>query len=184
MYEREVGNFQYRVTDDDIRVAISNLPVEIDGVETDPVEVVVHRNLKRVSTDRVRGGALRVLNDGIIGRAHKLTKVLRELEISGWEWLPQLKGGKQESTNETEKAGAHFEEVISGRAVLSSHNAKGGFRIRYGRSINTGCPRSASTPCLPRSWTTPWSPEPRSRWTRPGRPPPSPSSTRSKARPS
>ncbi len=138
VYEREVGNFQYRVTDDDIRVAISNLPVEIDGVETDPVEVVVHRNLKRVSTDRVRGGALRVLNDGIIGRAHKIRKVLLELNISGWEWSMQLKGGKQESTNETEKAGAHFEEVISGRAVLSSHNAKGGFRIRYGRSINTG----------------------------------------------
>jgi DNA polymerase II large subunit len=138
VYEREVGNFQYRVTDDDIRVAISNLPVEIDGVETDPVEVVVHRNLKRVSTDRVRGGALRVLNDGIIGRAHKIRKVLVELNISGWEWSTQLKGGKQESTNETEKAGAHFEEVISGRAVLSSHNAKGGFRIRYGRSINTG----------------------------------------------
>lgn len=138
VYEREVGNFQYRVSDDDIRVAISNLPVEIDGVETDPVEVVVHRNLKRVSTDRVRGGALRVLNDGIIGRAHKISKVLKELNMSGWEWLPQLKGGKQESTNETEKAGAHFEEVISGRAVLSSHNAKGGFRIRYGRAMNTG----------------------------------------------
>jgi DNA polymerase II large subunit len=99
---------------------------------------VVHRNLKRVSTDRVRGGALRVLNDGIIGRAHKISKVLKELNISGWEWLPQLKGGKQQSTSETEKAGAHFEEVISGRAVLSSHNAKGGFRIRYGRAINTG----------------------------------------------
>jgi DNA polymerase II large subunit len=138
VYEREVGNFQYRVTDDDIRTAISNLPVEIDGVETDPVEVVVHRNLKRVSTDRVRGGALRVLNDGIIGRAHKIGKVLRELNIPGWEWLTLLKGGKQESTNETEKAGAHFEEVISGRAVLSAHNAKGGFRIRYGRSVNTG----------------------------------------------
>ena len=138
VYEREVGNFQYRVADEDVRVAISNLPVEIDGVETDPVEVVVHRNLKRVSTDRVRGGALRVLNDGIIGRAHKLAKILREVTIPGWEWLPQLKGGKQESTNETEKAGAHFEEVISGRAVLSSHNAKGGFRIRYGRAVNTG----------------------------------------------
>lgn len=138
VYEREVGNFQYRVTDEDVRVAISNLPVEIDGVETDPVEVVVHRNLKRVSTDRVRGGALRVLNDGIIGRAHKISKVMRMLDMQGWEWLSQLKGGKQESTNETEKAGAHFEEVISGRAVLSSHEAKGGFRIRYGRAINTG----------------------------------------------
>ena len=148
VYEREVGNFQYRVTDDDIRVAISNLPVEIDGVETDPVEVVVHRNLKRVSTDRVRGGALRVLNDGIIGRAHKISKVLRQLDIPGWEWLPQLKGGKQESTNETEKAGAHFEEVISGRAVLSSHNAKGGFRIRYGRAMNTGLSTLGIHPAL------------------------------------
>lgn len=149
VYEREVGNFQYRVTDDDVRVAISNLPVEIDGVETDPVEVVVHRNLKRVSTDRVRGGALRVLNDGIIGRAHKISKVLRELNISGWEWLPQLKGGKQESTSETEKASAHFEEVISGRAVLSSHNARGGFRIRYGRSMNTGLSTLGIHPAIP-----------------------------------
>ncbi len=138
IYEREVGNFQYKVTDDDIRFAVSNLPVEIDGVETDPIEVVVHRNLKHVSTDRMRGGALRVLNDGIIGRAHKLGKKLASLNISGWEWLTQIKGGTQQSTNETEQAGAHFEDVISGRAVLSMPHRKGGFRLRYGRSMNTG----------------------------------------------
>jgi DNA polymerase II large subunit len=138
IYEREVGNFQYKVTDDDIRLAISNIPVEIDGVETDPVEVVVHRSMSRVSTDRMRGGALRVLNDGIIGRANKLSKKLAGLNIAGWEWLGQLKGGTQQSTNETEKAGAHFEEVISGRAVLSMPKRRGGFRLRYGRSINTG----------------------------------------------
>ncbi len=138
IYEREVGNFQYKVTDEDIRKTISNLPVEIDGVETDPVEVVVHRGLKRVATDRMRGGALRVLNDGVIGRAHKLAKKLSSLNISGWEWLVDLKGGTQQSTNETEQAGAHFEEVISGRAVLSMPRRKGGFRLVYGRSMNTG----------------------------------------------
>jgi len=138
IYEREVGNFQYKVTDDDIKRAISNIPVEIDGIETDPIEVVVHRNLKRVSTDRLRGGALRVLNDGVIGRANKLSKKLASLNITGWEFLDQLKGGTQQSTNETEKAGAHFEEVISGRAVLSMPRSKGGFRLRYGRSMNTG----------------------------------------------
>ena len=138
IYEREVGNFQYKVTDDDIRFAISNLPIEVDGVETDPYEVVVHRGLKRVNTDRMRGGALRVLNDGVIGRAHKLAKKLASLNISGWEWLSEIKGGTQQSTNETEQAGAHFEEVISGRAVLSMPKRKGGFRLRYGRSINTG----------------------------------------------
>jgi len=138
IYERDVANFQYKVTDDDIRRAISNLPVEIDGIETDPIEVVVHRNLKRVATDRLRGGALRVLNDGVIGRANKLSKKLASLNIQGWEFLGQLKGGTQQTTNETEKAGAHFEEVISGRAVLSMPHSKGGFRLRYGRSMNTG----------------------------------------------
>ncbi len=138
IYERDVGNFQYKVTDDDIKRAISNIPVEIDGIETDPIEVVVHRGLKRVATDRLRGGALRVLNDGVIGRANKLSKKLASLNISGWEFLSQLKGGTQQTTNETEKAGAHFEEVISGRAVLSMPRSKGGFRLRYGRSMNTG----------------------------------------------
>jgi DNA polymerase II large subunit len=138
IYERDVGNFQYKVTDDDIRSAISNLPVEIDGIETDPIEVVVHRNLKRVATDRLRGGALRVLNDGVIGRANKLSKKLASLNISGWEFLGGLKGGTQQTTNETERAGAHFEEVISGRAVLSMPRSRGGFRLRYGRSMNTG----------------------------------------------
>lgn len=149
VYEREVGNFQYRVSDADVRVALSNLPVEIDGVETDPYEVVVHRNLKRVSTDRVRGGALRVLNDGVIGRAHKLSKILKELQISGWEWLPELKGGKQQSTGETEKVGAHFEEVISGRPVISSPNTRGGLRIRYGRAMNTGLSTVGIHPAIP-----------------------------------
>ena len=138
IYERDVGNFQYKVTDDDIRRAISNIPVEIDGIETDPIEVVVHRSLKRVGTDRLRGGALRVLNDGVIGRANKLSKKLASLNITGWEFLSMLKGGTQQTTNETEKAGAHFEEVISGRAVLSMPRSKGGFRLRYGRSVNTG----------------------------------------------
>src|SRR5438094_143340 len=149
VYEREVGNFQYRVTDEDVRSAISNLPVEIDGVETDPVEVVVHRNLSRVGTDRVRGGALRVLNDGVVGRAHKLEKKLASLNVSGWEWLEQLGGGTQQSSNETEHAGAHFEEVISGRAVLSSPGRMGGFRLRYGRSFNTGLSTIGIHPALP-----------------------------------
>jgi len=149
VYEREVGNFQYRVSDADVRVALSNLPVEIDGVETDPYEVVVHRNLKRVATDRVRGGALRVLNDGVIGRAHKLSKILKELQLSGWEWLPELKGGKQQSTGETEKVGAHFEEVISGRPVISSPNTRGGLRIRYGRAMNTGLSTVGIHPAIP-----------------------------------
>jgi len=138
IYERDVGNFQYKVSDQDIQRAISNLPVEIDGVWTDNYEVVVHRDMKRISSNRVRGGALRVLNDGIIGKSKKLPKLLGELNIDGWEWLSQLSGGKQQDTDETKQSSSHFEEVISGRPVLSMPGKTGGFRLRYGRAFNTG----------------------------------------------
>ena len=75
IYESEAqGNFQFHVSDSDIIKVISNLPVELTGVDTDPFEVVNHKNMMRIKTNRVRGGALRVLNDGLIGRAKKLQK--------------------------------------------------------------------------------------------------------------
>ncbi len=138
IYEREVGNFQFKVGEEDIRTAITNLPVEINGVETDPVEVVVHRGMRRIETDRVRGGALRVLNDGIIGRARKLAKLVSTLSILGWEWLNKLKGGVQRDIEESRPEASHFHEVIAGRPVLSLPNHIGGFRLRYGRCYNTG----------------------------------------------
>ena len=52
IYEREVGSFQFKVLDEDVINCISNLPVELDGIDTDQVEVVGHRGMKRVSTDR------------------------------------------------------------------------------------------------------------------------------------
>jgi len=136
-YEREVGNFQFRVSEDDIRHTVLHLPVEIDGVETDPIEVVIHRSLKRISTDRVRGGALRVLNDGLIGRSRKLLKLVNDLAIYDWGWLAELRSGRQQNLEEYVES-THFEEVISGRPVLSFPKKIGGFRLRYGRCYNTG----------------------------------------------
>ena len=138
VYERDVGNFQFRVSDHAVKFAMLHMPVEITGVETDPVEVITHRGMKRIETDRVRGGALRVLNDGIIGRARKLSKLVTELSIQGWDWLETLEDSRQHGTDETQAGSSHFEEVIAGRPVLSVPNQKGGFRLRYGRAFNTG----------------------------------------------
>ena len=138
VYEREAqGSFQFHVLDDDVTTVILNLPVELDGVDTDPYEVVNHRNMERIDTDRVRGGALRVLNDGLIGRAKKLLKRIELYNLDGWEWLNDLKGAIQ--TGEKEDASAkRMREVITGRSVLSMPNKIGGFRLRYGRGCNTG----------------------------------------------
>jgi DNA polymerase II large subunit len=147
IYEREVGSFQFKVLDEDVINCISNLPVELDGVDTDQVEVVGHRGMKRVSTDRVRGGALRVMNDGLIGRSRKLLKLVEILEVDGWNWLNDLKGAIQ--TGNEDAVYHRMSEVITGRPVLSMTNKIGGFRLRYGRCYNTGFATVGIHPSIP-----------------------------------
>lgn len=147
LYERDAGNFQYNVTDEDIIHVISNLPVELAGVDTDPYEVVNHRNMHRIKTDRVRGGALRVLNDGLIGRAKKLRKRVEMYKLQGWDWLQEVKGAikAQDSEDDSTK---RMRGVITGRSVLSTGGKIGGFRLRYGRSCNTGFATMGVHPAL------------------------------------
>jgi DNA polymerase II large subunit len=147
-YEREVGNFQFKVLDEDVIKCIKSLPVELDGVDTDRVEIAGHRNMKRISTDRVRGGALRVMNDGIIGRSRKLLKLVEALDLDGWEWLKDLKGAVQ-TGNDDDAANHRMSEVITGRPVLSMSKRLGGFRLRYGRCYNTGFATIGIHPAVP-----------------------------------
>ena len=138
IYEREASSFQFHILDEDIEHVISNIPVELDGVDTDPFEVVNHKSMTRIKTDRVRGGALRVLNDGLIGRSKKLLKRIELYNLDGWEWLNDLKGAVQTGENQEDAAAKRMREVITGRSVLSMPNKLGGFRLRYGRACNTG----------------------------------------------
>jgi DNA polymerase II large subunit len=148
IYEREVMGFQFKVLDEDVVKCISNLPVELDGVDTDPVEVVGHKNMRRIVTDRVRGGTLRVMNDGLIGRSRKLLKLVETLNLGGWDWLKELKGAIQTGTDD-DAAHHRMSEVITGRPVLSMAKRIGGFRLRYGRCYNTGFATVGIHPTVP-----------------------------------
>src|ERR671925_761042 len=147
IYEREVMGFQFKVLDQDVVKCISNLPVELDGVDTDPVEVVGHKGMRRIETDRVRGGALRVMNDGLIGRSRKLLKLVETLNLDGWSWLKELKGAIQ--TGNEDAVYHRMSEVITGRPVLSMAKKIGGFRLRYGRCCNTGFATVGVHPAVP-----------------------------------
>jgi len=132
LYERSVGRFQYHVSDEELKKALDWLPVEVTGTESDPIEVSSFRNLQRVETNRVRGGALRVVNDGIVGRAPKVLTIIEKLGFQGWDWL-------REFHKKSEKKSAGFmDDVIAGRPIFSFPSRRGGFRLRYGRSRNTG----------------------------------------------
>ncbi|MFC1487556.1 DNA polymerase II large subunit [Thermoproteota archaeon] len=132
LFERAVARFQYHISDEELRRALQNIPVEVTGTESDPVEVSLFRNLPRIETNKVRGGAIRVVNDGIVGRASKILTIIEKLGIDGWEWLGNLK-----EFSKKKKAG-FMEDVIAGRPIFSFPSRTGGFRLRYGRSRNTG----------------------------------------------
>ena len=136
LYERSIARFQYRNPDSVLKDAIMRLTVEPNGVETDPVEVTVNRNLMRIETNRVRGGTLRVVNDGLLGRSTKVLKIVEKLGLEGWGWLAVMKTSSSEG--EEAKEFMFMEDVVGGRPIFAFPGAAGGFRIRYGRSRNTG----------------------------------------------
>jgi len=132
LYERSVGRFQYHIPDDELKKALNLIPVEVTGTESDPVEVSSYRNLPRIETNRVRGGALRVVNDGIVGRSQKVLVIIEKLGFQGWDWLREFKKKSEK------KSGGFMDDVIAGRPIFAFPSRRGGFRLRYGRSRNTG----------------------------------------------
>ncbi|MDI9643773.1 MAG: DNA polymerase II large subunit [Candidatus Verstraetearchaeota archaeon] len=141
LYERKVSNFQYHPSDEDLRRILPNIPIEITGPQTDDIQVSVYRNLPRIETNSVRGGALRVVNDGVYGKASKLKKVVDKLGFTDWEWLTRIKSG--EKKEEKDFMGItpdikYLVDIVGGRPIFSHPSRFGGFRLRYGRSRNTG----------------------------------------------
>ncbi len=112
LYERSVGRFQYHIPDGELRKAFNYLPVEVTGTESDPVEVSSFRNLPRIETNRVRGGALRVINDGIVGRALKVLIIIEKLGFQGWDWLREFR-----KKTEEKKSAGFMDDVIAGRPI-------------------------------------------------------------------
>jgi len=132
LFERSVSRFQYHVSDEELRRALQFLPVQVTGLESDPVEVSAYRDLPRIETNRVRGGALRVVNDGVVGRSAKVWTIVEKLGIEGWDWLKSVR------EIERKKNAGFMEDIIAGRPIFSFPSRRGGFRLRYGRSRNTG----------------------------------------------
>ncbi len=145
LYARAV-HLQYPVHPDLIREAAANLPIMLTGDPTEEFEVSGSRDLPRIETNRVRGGAVLVLNDGVVGRAAKLAKIVERVDISGWEWLNNIAATmsksqaskEDETTDKLAPKSDYLADVIGGRPVFSHPSRHGGFRLRYGRSRNTG----------------------------------------------
>ncbi|MEM3364920.1 MAG: DNA polymerase II large subunit [Candidatus Methanomethyliaceae archaeon] len=138
LYERKVTRFQYHPSDEELRRILHYIPIEVTGPPTDNYQVSVYRNLKRIETNFVRGGALRVINDGVYGKAAKLKKIVDKIGMN-WDWLKPRKDENEEKISaKILPDNKYLVDVVGGRPIFSHPSLFGGFRLRYGRARNTG----------------------------------------------
>jgi DNA polymerase II large subunit len=139
-----IMSLQYLPSPDEIRLIIQNCPVCIDGEPTEKDEVSGYRNLERVETNTVRGGMALVIAEGLILKAPKVLRNVRKMKMDGWDWLEELMHATSGGSDDEEKeVGIHpkdkyLRDLIGGRPVFAYPMRKGGFRLVYGRSRNTG----------------------------------------------
>ena len=143
LYESEVTNLQYSPTPEEVRFAATHIPVEVSGEQTDQVEVS-HRDLERVETNNIRGGALLAMVEGVIQKSKKIKKISNKLGLD-WDWLEEYSKPKKveasddnEDDSEVASEPKYIQDIIGGRPILGYPSEKGAFRLRYGRSRNTG----------------------------------------------
>ncbi len=138
IYE-EIVSRQYRLKPDEVRKIVSGCPVCINGEPTEEREVSVHRNLKRIPHNRIRGGMCLVISEGVALKAQKILKFSRMLKLE-WSWLEEIikvsKGGGQKS--KIEPKAAYLEGTAAGRPIFGYPSRRGGFRLRYGRTRGMG----------------------------------------------
>lgn len=143
-------HLQYTPTNEEIDIMARNSPICIDGEGTEDAEIQGFRDLPRVSTNRVRGGACLVIAEGLCLKAPKVQKHVKRLAIDGWEFIDQFlnlkKKGVEDSSAEISPSSKFLKDMLAGRPVLSYPSRVGGFRLRYGRTRATGLAALAMNP--------------------------------------
>ncbi len=149
LYER-AQHLQYKPSSEEVDLIVRNCPVCIDGEGTEKVEVSGHRNLPRVETNRIRGGACLVIAEGMCLKASKLKKHVDALGLDGWdfigEYVERYGKGKREGDDKIGPNYKFIKDVLAGRPVFAGPSAIGGFRLRYGRARTTGVAATALNP--------------------------------------
>jgi len=146
LYQDEVVVRQQRITENEIRTIIENIPVRVNSYADSEVEIVANRDIPGIETNRVRGAMGLVLIDGLFVRALKIMKTSKRMGLN-WSWLEKLVKVKKTAEGfELKPSTKYLEGLAAGRPVFSYPFRPGGFRLRYGRARNTGIMAKAINP--------------------------------------
>ena len=149
---KQCQHLQFSPSPKEIELIVSHCPVCVNGEGTEAMEISGYRDLPRIETNRVRGGACLVIAEGMCQKASKLKKHVDKLEIDGWEFIGdylKLKGGDDED-KDTEKvvkpSMTYLKDLVAGRPIFGHPCKVGGFRLRYGRARTSGLAALAFNP--------------------------------------
>ncbi|MFA5357800.1 MAG: DNA polymerase II large subunit [archaeon] len=146
IYQNEIFSRQYKIPAEEIRIIVNNCPVCINGVPTEENEVSVYRDLKRVPTNRVRGGVGLVISEGLALKASWVMKTAKKYGLD-WSFLEKIiKVEKTQTKIEIVPNKKILDGLAAGRPILAYPSRWGGFRLRYGRGRNTGIMAKAINP--------------------------------------
>lgn len=145
LYKR-YQHLQYTPSAEEIALIVRNVPVCISGESTEgDAEVSAFRNLPRVPTNGLRGGACLVIAEGLCQKASKIGRIVDKLGIPGWEFLNRV--GKAGSSDDDSTVAKYLADAgVGGRPILAHPNRPGGFRLVYGRGRSTGLAACAVNP--------------------------------------
>ncbi len=153
------ARLQYKPSHEEIRFLIRRVPIEITGDATEDREVPAKKDLPRVETNRIRGGMVLTLAECLAQKLKKFPKKMKkwaeEWGLKDWvDLATEFKKlqekihasiekkenviSKKESEIPIEPNYRYLEQLTAGRLIFAEPMKKGGFRLRYGRSRNTG----------------------------------------------
>ena len=149
---RQCQHLQYTPSPKEIQLIVGNCPICIDGEGTEQMEISGFRDLPRIDTNRVRGGACLVIAEGLCQKAPKIKKHVDKLKLTGWEFLDEYLKGKGASTSSNSEgrvlkpADKYLKDIVAGRPIFGYPSRVGAFRLRYGRARTSGLASLAYSP--------------------------------------
>jgi len=143
---KHLQHLQYVPTAHEVETVVRHVPVCISGEATEgDAEVSAFRDLPRVPTNGIRGGACLVIAEGLCQKAAKLRKITGKLAIPGWEFLSELGHASTDESPDDQRP-TYLREAVGGRPVLAYPGRAGGFRLSLGRARTAGLASCAVNP--------------------------------------
>ena len=149
---KQCQHLQYTPTTKEIQLIVRKCPICIDGEGTEKTEISGFRDLPRIETNQVRGGACLVIAEGLCLKAAKIKKHVDKLKITGWDFMDEYLAGKNVATDKEDEvrtvkpADKYLKDLVAGRPIFGHPSRVGAFRLRYGRGRTCGLASLAYCP--------------------------------------